>query len=120
MSSGWEAGMGTRGETEAAGLGMQQQLPGGSDGDGICPGLVDLLDQVQLVTLGRMETDRIELHPLEHGERIAGLRCDPVVHPRGRGAHGVHEPVRIVDGVDDDAGRGRVSHADDPSPLYIR
>lgn len=58
-------------------------MPSSSQGNDIRPGLIDLLNNVQSMTLNRMKPDRLELHAPQQIQRVAGLRGNPGVDLHG-------------------------------------
>jgi hypothetical protein len=76
--------MGARGQYIASSLRVHfQQVPGGGQCNDKRPGLIDLFNNVQSMTLDRMKSDRLELHTSEQIQRVAGLRGNPGLNLRG-------------------------------------
>jgi len=80
-----------------------QQLLGRCGGYKISPGLVDLFNDIECPVLDGMKPDRIEFHALEHIERVATLRGNPVVSPLCRSTNGVEQTVSVIDRLNKDS-----------------
>lgn len=104
----FERGVCSRRQVEAANVWMKfQELLRRRCGYEVGPRPVDLLDDVEGAILNRVETHRLELHALEHIERIAQLGGDPVVGTLRGVADGGDETIGVVDGSDVETRRRR-------------
>lgn len=89
--------MSTRSQVEPVHVRMQfQQLLGRCCGHEIGPGLVDLFNDIERSILNGMKSNRIKFHALEHIERVATLRGNPVVCPLRRTADGIEQTICII------------------------
>jgi hypothetical protein len=84
-------------------------MPRGGQRNGERPGLIDLFDNVQGMTLDWMETGRLELHPPEQVKGIAGLGRNPNPNLRG----GIPDLTQIAINVPD------VSYHHTASPVFL-